>query len=102
MDALWEGSDPEPLFGPALSFCTASPRSAYSAARQGDETGQLRIAPGTQPAPAVPLVVDAPHEQGAVELHGPGGEQGPVRKEARFRLLDGQGLHLPVEAPQLQ
>jgi hypothetical protein len=50
----------------------------------------------------MPLVLDSPHEQGTIELHGTRREQGPVLKKARCHFFDGQGLHPPTEAPQFQ
>ena len=53
-------------------------------------------------APPMPLMVDPPHEQGTIKLHGASRKQGPILEKARFHLVHGQGLHLPVETPQFQ
>jgi hypothetical protein len=47
-------------------------------------------------------MVDSPHEQGTIKLHGASRKQGSVLEKARFHPVHGQGLDLPAEAPQLK
>jgi hypothetical protein len=45
---------------------------------------------------------DASHEQGTIKLQGASRKQDPILEKARFHPVHGQGLELPVEAPQLK
>ena len=56
----------------------------------------------TQVFLAVPLMLDATHQQRAIKLDRVSWEKRLILKEARPSLLDFQRLRLPVETPQLQ
>lgn len=56
----------------------------------------------TQVFPAVPLMLDATHQQGAIKLDRAFSEKRLVFEEAGPYLLYFQRLRLPVETPQLQ
>jgi len=50
----------------------------------------------------VPLVLDAAHEQGAVEVDRGGREAIFVVEEAGFDAIDGKRLDVPIQAVELE